>query len=201
MNLVQLATHGQEEAPMKAETRFHGLQTRLWHAAFALAGVLLAGAGHAQTPGSVVGAAAAPAAIEGPAVDGSPFRLAALKGRVVLVMFWSTGCAVCRDKMPELRQNAVGWRGQPFDLVLVSLDRRQQDLIDYERILVSTVPRSQRFVQLWAGAPGYRDTLGGLALASTALPTAFLIDKTGKVVERYSGRIPPEAWDRIADLL
>jgi glutathione peroxidase-family protein len=30
---------------------------------------------------------------------------------------------------------------------------------------------------------------------------AYLIDKSGKVVEQYSGRIPPEAWDRIADML
>jgi thiol-disulfide isomerase/thioredoxin len=170
-------------------------------AAFALGGLLLANVAPAQTPNAVAAPALATAAIEGPALGGAPFRLGALKGRVVLVMFWSTGCAVCRDKMPELRQNALGWRGQPFDLVLVSLDRRQQDLIDYERILASTLPLSQRFVQLWAGAPGYRDNLGVQSAGSTPLPTAVLIDKTGKVVERYSGRIPPEAWDRIADLL
>jgi hypothetical protein len=33
------------------------------------------------------------------------------------------------------------------------------------------------------------------------LPAAFLLDKTGQLVEQYHGRIPPEAWDRIADLL
>lgn len=160
----------------------------------ALALCLVAGSVLAQTP-------AVPAVLQGTTVDGAPFSLAALKGRVVLVMFWSTGCAVCRDKMPELRQNALGWRGQPFDMVLVSTDRRQQDVMDYERIVASTVPASQRFTQLWTGAANYRDSLGGAALASTSLPTAFLLDKSGRVVERYSGRIPPEAWDRIADLL
>jgi hypothetical protein len=59
------------------------------------------------------------------------------------------------------------------------------------------VPLKQRFVQLWAGEPGYKDSFGKPA----QLPASFLVDKNGKVVERYLGRIPPEAWDRIAELL
>jgi thiol-disulfide isomerase/thioredoxin len=136
-------------------------------------------------------------AVEGRTVEGKPFQLSSLKGKVVLVMLWSTGCAVCRDKMPELRQNYEGWAGKPFELVLVSVDSRRQDLDDYEKIISRTVPVKQRFVQLWAGEAGYRDNLGRPA----QLPAAWLLDKSGKVVERYSGRIPAEAWDRIADLL
>jgi len=148
--------------------------------------------------------AAAPAAtpvmtpqIEGKTIDGASFKLSSLKGKVVLVMFWSTGCAVCRDKMPELRNNYEGWAGKPFELVAVNTDARMQDLMEYERIISRTVPLKQRFVQLWTGEGGYKDNIG----KSAQLPAAFLVDKSGKVVERYVGRIPPEAWDRIADLL
>lgn len=140
---------------------------------------------------------AQPPALEGVTIDGKSFRLSALKGKVVLVMFWSTDCPVCRDKMPELRQNYEGWAGKPFELVLVSLDRRVQDLNDYERIISRTVPLKQRFVQLWSGEPSYRDSFSKPA----QLPASFLIDKSGKLVERYSGRIPAETWDKIADLL
>ena len=135
--------------------------------------------------------------IEGKTIDGAPFTLSTLKGKVVLVMFWSTGCAVCRDKMPELRNNYAGWAGKPFELVAVSTDSRVQDLLDYERIISRTVPMKQRFVQLWTGESVYKDNLGKHSM----LPAGYLLDKTGKVVERYVGRIPPEAWDRIADLL
>ena len=31
--------------------------------------------------------------------------------------------------MAELRANAQGWRGKPFELVLVSEDRRRDDLL------------------------------------------------------------------------
>ena len=150
----------------------------------------------AQAPAPVAAPVSTPQ-IEGQTIEGKAFKLAALKGKVVLVMFWSTGCAVCRDKMPELRTNYEGWASKPFELVAVSTDTRMQDLTDYERIISRTVPMKQRFVQLWAGDGNYRDNIG----KQSQLPTAFLLDKTGKVVERYVGRIPPEAWDRIADLL
>ncbi len=135
--------------------------------------------------------------IEGKTIDGAPFNVAMLKGKVVLVMFWSTSCAVCRDKMPELRNNYSGWAGKPFELVAISTDGKVQDLLDYERIITRTVPMKERFVQLWTGESGYKDNLGKHSM----LPAAYLLDKTGKVVERYVGRIPPEAWDKIADLL
>lgn len=135
--------------------------------------------------------------IEGTTFDGKPFKLSMLKGKVVLVMFWSTGCAVCRDKMPELRENYAGWNGKPFELVAVNTDARKKDFMDYERIIASTVPAKQRFLQLWAGESGYLDSFGH----HLQLPEAFLIDKSGKLIERYVGRIPPETWDRIADLL
>ncbi len=163
--------------------------------ASALLALALAAGSVAQA--QVPAAAVAAPAVEGRTVEGQPFKLSGLRGKVVLVMFWATSCAVCRDKMPELRQNYEGWRGKPFEMVLVSTDRRLQDLQEYERIISRTVPVQQRFVQLWSGEAGYRDTLG----MPGQLPLAFLVDKSGKVVERYQGRIPAEAWDRIAELL
>lgn len=151
------------------------------------------GAAFAQAPAAPVSLPQ----VEGKTIEGAPFKLSSLKGKVVLVMFWSTGCAVCRDKMPELRNNYEGWAGKPFELVAVNTDARMQDFLDYERIISRTVPLKQRFVQLWAGDGGYKDNIG----KPVQLPAAFLVDKTGTVVEHYVGRIPAQAWDRIADLL
>ena len=179
---------------------------RPWRVGLALTALLVAApfVANAQ-PAAAARAASAPTAaaavtlpqIEGKTIEGTAFKLASLRGKVVLVMFWSTGCAVCRDKMPELRTNYEGWKGKPFELVAINTDARVQDFLDYERIISATVPLKQRFVQLWTGETGYRDNIGKAA----QLPAAYLIDKNGKVVERYVGRIPAEAWDRIADLL
>jgi thiol-disulfide isomerase/thioredoxin len=150
--------------------------------------------------------AAAPVEVTEPVITGNtldkkPFALKTLKGKVVLVMFWSTDCAVCRDKMPELRENVQGWANKPFEMVLVSVDRSMRDVDGYNAIVNKSVPLKQRFTQLWTGDTSYKDNLGSATLARTQLPMALLIDKNGKVVERFTGRIPVDVWDKISDLL
>lgn len=143
--------------------------------------------------------AANPAAPElvGSSADGQRLRLSDLRGRVVLVFYWSSGCAVCRDKMRELRANLVGWKGQPFALFGVNMDPRKQDWLDYERLVAQSIPAPQRFASVWAGGDDFRDSME----RPTHLPSAYLIDKRGQRVQSYQGRIPAEAWDHIADLL
>lgn len=136
-------------------------------------------------------------ALVGSTTDGRRFRLSEQAGRVVMVFYWSTDCAVCRDKLGELRANLAGWARQPFTLIGVNLDRRQQDFRDHEALVQQTIAPARRFDSLWGGQPGFIDTLG----TPTRLPEACLIDKQGRLIERYSGRIPTQAWDRIAELL
>ena len=163
---------------------------------FTLAAPLLA-----QTPAAAAVQAtsptAAPAALRGTTLDGQTFDLARLRDKVVLLVFWSTECAVCRDKMPELRANVKGWQGQPFEVIGVSTDRDRRALMSYQQLVNISIPASQRFTTLWRGEAGHQDSFGNAGV----LPAAFLIDKQGKVVESYHGRIPPETWDRIAELL
>lgn len=143
--------------------------------------------------------------ISGKTIDGAAFDLAKHKGKVVLVMFWATDCAVCRDKMPELRENAKGWAKQPFTTVLISADRRMSDVDNYNAIINKSVPVKERLTQLWALDPSYKDSLGTPEMIknrnATTLPMTLVIDKKGDAVKRYQGRIPTEVWDDIADLL
>jgi thiol-disulfide isomerase/thioredoxin len=138
-----------------------------------------------------------PAQLRGTALDGGTVDLQALRGKVVLVVYWSTDCAVCRDLMPELRSNVAGWKDQPFALVGVSFDARREDALTYARLMATLVPASMRFPTVWKSDPGFLNTLG----TPDMLPGAWLLDKQGHVVERFQGRIPAEAWNRIADLL
>jgi thiol-disulfide isomerase/thioredoxin len=173
--------------------------------------VLAPAAVHAQKQGPALAAPSTAKAVESveivnPVIVGSTlekksFSLAQLKGKVVLVMFWSTDCAVCRDKMPELRENVQGWTDKPFEMVLVSVDRSMRDVDSYNAIINKSVPLKQRFTQLWTGDASYKDNLNSATLSRSQLPMALLIGKDGKVVERFTGRIPADVWDKIADLL
>jgi peroxiredoxin len=156
--------------------------------------VLAAGLGSAAAQTAAVGAAPS---LQGKTTDGKNFQLSQLQGKVVMVMFWSTDCAVCRDKMRELRANYAGWAGKPFELVLVSTDRSMKDIEAYDQIISQSVPLKQRFVSLWSGGSGFKQGFGAIA----QLPSTFVLDQKGKVVDSYLGRIPTEAWDKVAELL
>ena len=139
--------------------------------------------------------------LAGKTLESKDFQLSSLKGKVSLVMFWSTECPVCRDKMPELRENVKGWADKPFELVLVSVDKNVKDVEDYYKYLSQIVPTKQRFTHLWAGNANYRDNIGAKQIQLKQLPITYLINKDGKVMAVYNGRIPAQIWDDIAELL
>jgi thiol-disulfide isomerase/thioredoxin len=141
--------------------------------------------------------AAKPPALAGTTLEGQPYDLRADEGKVVLVFFWSTDCAVCRDKMPELRLNYEAWRNKGFQLVAVNTDKSAAVLRDYQAIVDRAVPATQRFPSLWRGAGGHRDGFGTIAQT----PTSFVLDRTHKVVNEIRGRIAPGLWDDIAELV
>ena len=137
--------------------------------------------------------------LQGQAANGQAFDLARQRGRVVMLVYWDTGCAVCRSKLPELRRNLLGWKDKAFDLVTISLDRREADWRQYEQLQTATQSEAaQRGVALWAGAPGFRHSL---ADKPARLPLTLVIDTDGRVRQRYEGRVAPEAWDLVAELL
>jgi peroxiredoxin len=162
-------------------------------ATLASAGALSA---HAQ-PATAASTPMPVATLAGRTLDGKPYELRQDLGKVVLVFFWSTGCPVCRDKMPELRLNYEAWRDKGFQLLAVSVDKSFEELRAYDTILNRVIAPTQRFPWLWRGAVGHRDGFGSLALT----PTSFLIDRKGQIVKQMRGRIEASLWDDIAELV
>lgn len=138
-----------------------------------------------------------PAALTGSTLEGQPYDMKADQGKVVLVFFWSTDCAVCRDKMPELRLNYEAWRSKGFQLVAVNLDKTLAAVQGYQDLLDRMVPRSQRFPSLWRGAAVHRDSFGPVPQT----PTTFVLDRQHQVVKEIRGRIAPGLWDDVAELV
>lgn len=144
-----------------------------------------------------VTAKAQPLQLQARTLDGEPFSMAQLKGKVVMLFFWSSDCVPCVQRMPELRANAAGWRGKAFALITVNLDRTRQPAVDYLKTVRAVEGSNSSIVPLWQGdveaAPAW--------MRSVKPPYTGVIDVDGRVVSKFVGRVAPEAWDDVASLI
>jgi len=66
-------------------------------------------------------------AIAGRLLDGTSFALADYAGKVVVLNFWATWCAPCREEMPALDAYYRKHRGEGFELIAISMDSRKDE--------------------------------------------------------------------------
>jgi len=85
--------------------------------------LLMAAAGHA---GAISEGAPAPA-LDGRLFDGSRFSLAENAGKVVVLNFWASWCAPCREEMPALDAYYRRHRGEGLEMVAISMDNLKDE--------------------------------------------------------------------------
>ncbi len=110
-----------------------------------------------------------------------PSSLSASRGRVVLLNFWATWCKPCEDEMPAMQRLHTALAGSDFDLLAVSVDTADADVLAFRDRLGLSFPIlldpdrqvSQRY-QVFR------------------YPESLLIGRDGVIVERYVG---PRDWD------
>lgn len=115
-----------------------------------------------------------PVDLHAKALTGAEFHLRSLKGKVVLIDFWSTTCAPCISGMPQLEQLRQKYAGK-FEVVGISLD---EDIDAVRRFLKS---RSLQWPVLCDGK-GWNSAFA-TTFGVTRLPSLWLIDQTGRLRE------------------
>jgi thiol-disulfide isomerase/thioredoxin len=116
---------------------------------------------------------------------GKAFALSGLRGRVVLLNFWATWCAPCREEMPVFSswQRTYGARG--LGIVGVSMD----DDVESVRQALAQRPVAYPVVM---GDAQIGERFGGVL----GLPLSYLLDAQGRVVARYQGEASIAAMER-----
>jgi thiol-disulfide isomerase/thioredoxin len=116
--------------------------------------------------------------IAGPTVQGPPFDLKALRGKVVLVDFWATWCAPCIAELPNMREVYDRYHARGFEVVGVSLDESRERLTEFIRD--KQVPWPQIFFDK-EGQRGWANPLARRYQVN-AIPDTILVDQDGPVV-------------------
>jgi peroxiredoxin len=128
--------------------------------------------------------AGAPApGFELPGLSGDAVDLGDLRGRVVFVNFWATWCPPCRKEAPALERLYRNLRAEGFEVLGVSIDDPSaRDAIErFREEFGLTFP-----LLVDPDRSAYR------AYQATGVPETFLVDRAGRVVERFVG---PRDWD------
>ncbi|SDY60759.1 Peroxiredoxin [Evansella caseinilytica] len=109
-------------------------------------------------------------------LDGNRLELEQLRGKGVYLHFWATYCTYCRQKMQYLRDHYEEYQAKGVEIVAVNVAESQ---LQVERHL-------ERF-DINYGLYLDKDSLVTNAYGVVSLPTAFLIDEDGRVIEREIG--------------
>jgi thiol-disulfide isomerase/thioredoxin len=108
--------------------------------------------------------------IELKTLDGQPFALEQLRGKVVLVNFWATWCEPCIEEMPSLQKLRARLAGEPFEILAVNHQEGEAKI----RSFLRKVPLE---------FPIVRDTDGAVTRAWRAriFPSSYVVDAEGRI--------------------
>lgn len=114
--------------------------------------------------------------------NGKLVKLSQLKGKVVLVDFWASWCAPCRESLPFLDKLSKSYRDRGLVVLGVNID---SDL-GAARKFLKGLPVS--FTVL-----NDPEKLVAKAYAPPTMPSSYLIDRNGKVHLVHAGFKPSDA--------
>ena len=119
-------------------------------------------------------------------LDGKQVSLSALKGKVVMIDFWSSWCPPCRAEAPELVKAYKEYQGQGVEFIGIAIwdDKGQVQKF-----------ANQFGIQYIVGL----DEKGKIAIdyAVRGIPEKYFIDRNGTLVKKFSGPMKVSDMDAV----
>lgn len=124
-------------------------------------------------------------------ISGKEFSLNALKGKVVLLNFWATWCAPCRQEMPRLQKEIwLKYQTSPkFAMIAIAREQTRNEIDDFREQSGFTFPM----------APDPKRSTYKL-FADAGIPRSYVISPTGKILFQTEGYCPAD-FDQMEHLV
>ena len=124
-----------------------------------------------------------------PGLDGKPQPLEQWRGKVLIVNFWATWCAPCREEIPGFIkfQDQYGRQGAQF--VGIAIDTPER-VGPYAREIGINYP-------VLVGGLETMDFARQAGNRASVLPFTLVIDRNGKVVTATVGVLKPEKLEKL----
>ena len=118
--------------------------------------------------------------------DGKVVDLSKLKGKAVVLNFWATWCGPCRSEIPGMLEVYDKYKSKGLEIVGISLDR------DGWRVVTPYVEKAKMTYPVVMGDEDVVKAYGGIE----AIPTTFVVDKKGNIVEKHVGYMSKEDFEK-----
>lgn len=115
-------------------------------------------------------------AITGAGLKGGKISADDFRGKVLLVLFWSTTCKPCEDDLPALRSLYQQYKSQGFEIVGVNLDPTSDGVEAYLAKHKVTWPQIHE--------PGGQESKPARDFGIVSLPVMILVGQDGRVLSR-----------------
>lgn len=124
-------------------------------------------------------------------LGGKQVQLSKYRGQIVLLNFWASWCAPCREEMPLFSKWQREFGAHRLRVVGISMD---DDVREVQRFLAA-YPVTYPIVM---GDAKFAEQFGGVL----GLPLSYLVDAQGRVVARYQGEVDlPKLETKLRELL
>ena len=109
--------------------------------------------------------------------DGKTVHLSDYRGKVVLLDFWATWCGPCKMEIPWFMEFERKYKDRGFAVLGVSMDD------DGWKVVKPFIQETAMNYRVLLGNDQTGDLYGGIE----ALPTAYLIDREGRIAVQHVG--------------
>ncbi len=116
--------------------------------------------------------------------DGKKINLSDYKGKIVILDFWATWCGPCRRGVPDLVSIQKTYKDK---VVIIGIS------LDDERTKKNILPFMKEYGVNYPVVLGTSEVVANYGNIQ-AIPTSFIIDQKGNVVDKYVGLVSKEIY-------